>query len=671
MHGMGFYHHGRGGRRGRKGQAQRKGHPVFSSDRRGSREKFRSFIEERGIFGRKTPPEEEAEPEEAPAAEESKDGEAAEPDAKRSTWSYLKSYLGLLSGTRLRLVAVMILSPVLVALHAIMPWSSKYFIDTVLPARDGTFLLQTCGVLFALMLLWILLNMVQDYWVRCLRGNMVTHTKRRLMKHLQQMPLERLQDLKVGGIISRLQSDTESAAGLLQQALLTPLNALLMFVGGIGSLVAINWQVTLICMCFCLLIIGVAYTLFNVMRPFQRMLREELAAIGGNLTETFGGIQIVRAFSRERAEAKAFSKEVHLLWRKGLWASVLNMLVHRSIHIVHVLIYLSIWSVGGYFYIQGKMQVGELVAFTMFIGWLFQPIFMIMASFSSMQTSFACAERIFDLLDEPPAMPDKAGATGVEEIAEGFAFEDVTFDYPDGTRALENVSFAIPRGTVTALVGPSGAGKTTITNLVMRFYDVTQGRVTLDCQDIRDFRLSDYRNLSGLVLQEIFLFDGTVRENIAYSVPGASQEQIEEAARMAHCTEFIDGLEKKYDTIIGERGVKLSTGQKQRLSLARALLKDPQLLILDEATSNLDSESEALIQDALRHIFDNRTTIVIAHRLSTIMDADNIIVVDKGRIAEQGTHRELLQKQGRYYELYNKQMAKAEKQKKVFDWSEE
>ncbi|MBN2711088.1 MAG: ABC transporter ATP-binding protein [Planctomycetes bacterium] len=672
-------HMGPGPRGGKDGEKKKhRSHPVFSQDRKGSKELFRQFIKERGIFGNKKPEKTEKadDPEnqqaESPEAEaSSSENSAKKAEKSRSTGYYLRKYLHLLSDQKLRLLTVVLLCPLLVGMHMLMPWSSKYFIDTILPQDNLNLLYKCCGALLALLVLWVILSIVQDYLQHCLIGNIITSTKRKLMKHFQQMPLERIQELKVGGVISRLQSDTEASANLLHQAILTPLNAALMLIGSIGSLSLINWQVTVICLAFCTVVIAITYVFFNIMRPYQKSIREELAAIGGHLAETFSGIQLVRAFSRERAETKAFATQTNLLWRKGLWATILNIAVHRSVRLIHMLIYVSIWAVGGYFYINDNMKTGDLVAFTMFIGWLFQPIFMIMGSFSAMQTSFACAERIFDLLEEPSSMPDVDDAEAKETFEEAIVFDNVNFDYPDGTRALHDINLTIPQGKVTALVGPSGAGKTTITNLVMRFYDATDGCVLMDGKDIRQMRLMNYRKLTGLVLQEIFLFDGSIKENILYSRPGAKMEEVERAAKMAHCTEFIDNLENKFDTIIGERGIKLSVGQKQRLALARAILRDPQIMILDEATSNLDSESESLIQDALRNIFENRTTLVIAHRLSTIMDADNIVVVDKGRIAEQGTHEELLKAQGRYYQLYMKQMEKAERSKTVFDWTDE
>jgi ABC-type multidrug transport system fused ATPase/permease subunit len=317
-----------------------------------------------------------------------------------------------------------------------------------------------------------------------------------------------------------------------------------------------------------------------------------------------------------------------------------------------------IWMYGGWLTLQGIMSTGDLIAFTAFTNWLFNPIFTLMASLSNLQVSLACTERVFRLLDEPIAMPDSNEAKDAEHMKEGIVFENVSFSYPDGTQAIDNINLNIPRGKVVALVGSSGSGKTTITNLIMRFYDVTSGTLMLDGQDIRELKLSSYRKLISTVLQDVFLFDGSIRENIAYGYPEASNEEVVSAATIANCHQFIMELDEGYETVVGERGVKLSGGQKQRIALARAIVTNPDILILDEATSALDSESEELIQQALYRIFQNRTSIVVAHRLSTIMDADKIVVFDNGKIIEEGNHEQLINKRGRYFELYTTQMKK-------------
>ena len=633
-------------------------------DRRSTRKRFREFLRMKGIFGHKKPPKDAEKKEEA--EEGAKKDEAPKPKGR-----YIRRYIRQFRDQKPRIVLLLFMSVLGVVLRASLPWSSKLIIDFVLPQRDFPFLLAGCALLFVIGMCQVVLNLAQDYTARALTGNFTTGIKRQFMKHLQQLPLARLQELKVGGIISRLQTDTEGMSDLLFNGLLTPLRAALILTVGLGSLFFIAWQVTIICLAFCLVVVTISYTYFSLMRPFQKQLREESATIHGNVTEVFSGIQVVRAFSRERTETRDYTNETHLLWRKNLYAGALSMVLHRSVWSIYWFLNIAIWCAGGYYYMNGRMSLGDLVAFIAFIEWLFQPIFMIMYSLSGLQRSLACAERTFDLLDEPPAMADKDDSVAIRDIEQDICFEDVVFDYPDGTRALRGVDLAIPRGQVTALVGPSGAGKTTITNLAMRFYDVTEGRITVNGRDIRDFRLASYRNLVSLVLQEVFLFDGTVKENITYGKPDATQDEVEQAAHTSHAHEFVSELELGYDTIIGERGVKLSGGQKQRIALARAILTNPQLLILDEATSYLDSESEALVQDALRQIFRNRTTLVIAHRLSTIMDADKISVIERGKIVEEGAHQELLDRQGRYCEMYTKQMEKAERRKAILDWNDE
>jgi ATP-binding cassette subfamily B protein/subfamily B ATP-binding cassette protein MsbA len=644
---------------------------------RNSRKAFREFLRERGLLGRKETEEEKEEKEKqqkdgqddrAAAAESAADaGEAGE--AKKPKRSYIRRYIQELGRQRGKVALILFLMLLGVVLRAALPWSGKFMIDYILPLRDPTVLLATAGLLLVIGLLGVLVSLLSDFLTRSLLGSFVVHIKRRLMKHLQRLPLQRLQQLKVGGIVSRLQGDTEGMAGLLHAGLLTPLTAAVRFAFALGSLLLINTSVALLCVGLSGLLLGCSYVYFNYMRPYWKALREEIAKVGGNLTEVFSGLPVVRAFGRERSEARGYALDIHLLWRKSLHGEVLTMGLHRSIWMVYWLLNVAIWAYGGYQYIEGRMSTGDLVAFIAFVEWFFGPIFMIMGSLAQLQNTLACSERVFDLLDEPAGMADPEDAEEIERLREGLRLEQVSFDYPDGTRALTDVDLAIPTGKVTALVGPSGAGKTTITNLVMRFYDVTEGRILADGTDIRKLKLSSYRRLLSLVLQDVFLFDGTVRENIAYGHPEATQEDLEAAAKVAHCHEFVSEFDDGYDTVIGERGVKLSGGQKQRIALARAVLTDPQILILDEATSNLDSESERLIQAALREIFEQRTTIVIAHRLSTVLDADKLVVLDKGRVVEEGTHEELLARQGRYWELYTHQMEKAEKARGIFDWS--
>lgn len=647
----------------------------MSEREHGSRRQYRRFVRERGIFGNRPPPPATGPaPAAAPAAAAA--GGSGDP-ARRVTLrefrkrGYLGRYAETFRGMRGQVVCIMAISAVTSALNMAFPWASKILIDDVLPLRDAHFLFVSCGLLLAIGLSQVAISFVGDFVRQRLAGNYIIAMKRRMMRHIQRLPLYRIQELKVGAIVTRVQQDAENMGGLLSSAVLTPFEAVLMFTLGMGSMFALNWRVTLSCIVFSVLVLIVAYVTFTVLRPFQKILREELAAIGGRLTEVFNGMQVVKVFRRESHESREFARSAHLLWRKQLHVGVANMVIHRCIWGLYWLITVTIWAYGGYQTIRGAMKVGELVAFGSFTHWIFSPIFMFMHSFSQLQSNAASAERVFDILDEPRGMPDRPDARPIARIERGLAFENVSFTYPNGTRALDNVSFSVPRGQVVALVGPSGAGKSTLINLVMRFFDPSEGAVLLDGMDIRDLQLQPYRGLMSLVPQEVFLFDGTIRDNIAYGRPGAPAEAVEEAARVAHCHEFVSRLDRQYETVIGERGVRLSMGQRQRIALARAILLDPQILILDEATSSLDAESEHLIQDALRQIFRNRTTLVIAHRLSTVIDAHRIVVVDKGRIAEEGRHEELLAREGRYHQLYSRQMQRIERQKEILDWNEE
>ena len=611
-------------------------------EKEASRKRYRAFIKEKGLFGDKDGPEDEKK--DAPPADKGKPDAAASDDKpqdkpKKPIKTTLLRYFAELKMRRSRIVFILVMILVNTLLQAVMPWSGKFIIDNILSLRDLSVLVAFCAVLLCIGVSNVALNFMQDYIINTFLGTIVTNIKRKMMQHLQVMPLEKVQELKVGGIISRLQNDAERMSALLQMGLFSPFRAILMLTVGLGSLFFLNWRLTLVCLVFAAVVVVAAYFIFNTMRRFHKKLREEVSALTARLSETFSGIQVVRAFRRERSESFNFVVDNQFIYRKYLHGNSISMVVHRVIWVIYWCMLVAVYLYGGYHVITNRMSIGGLVVFISFIDWLFQPIFMIMSSFAEMQVSLACVEHVFELLDEPLTITDAANAKSVRTIAKAIVFEKVEFAYPNGTKAITDLDLTIPRGRITALVGPSGAGKSTITNLVMRFYDVTGGRILIDGEDIRNCTLGAYRGLSSLVLQDTFLFDGTVIDNIAYGKPDATLAEVIAAAKTAHCHEFVDTLEKKYETVIGERGVKLSGGQRQRLALARAILTDPELLILDEATSNLDSESEELIQDAMKKIFAGRTIIVIAHRLSTIMDADNIVVLEKGKKVEDGTHR--------------------------------
>lgn len=541
-------------------------------------------------------------------------------------------------------------------LAATFPWAGKYIIDNVIPQKSSKLLIMSCVVLMIVGIVDVGSKIFLDYKTNIISGNFSLFIRNRIMKHLQKLPLIRIQELKVGGVISRLQEDTDTMSGLLFETMISPLNAITMLIVALISLFLISWKISIVCIFFSFFVGTISYFIFNIMRPVQKSLREDNSAIITQLSEVFSGITVVRSFCKELSVRRKYGSNIGLLWRKNLYGNIVDIFVNRALLLIYYCTEIFIWLFGGYSVINGNMTVGEVVVFISFVPYIFNPIFNIMASFSKLQKSLACADRVFDLLDEKiDVVDDNKNAIIINEIKDGIEFNNVTFHYPDNTRALEDFSIKIPKGKVTAIVGPSGSGKTTLINLILRFYKVTDGKITVDGININKLNLHSYRKMLGLVLQEPFMFDGTVKENISYGNTKAQQNEIEGAAKVANCHEFIKKLKHGYDTIIGERGIKLSGGQKQRIALARALLPNPQILILDEATSSLDSESEHLIQTALKKVLKNRTSIIIAHRLSTIMGADNIIVVENGMVMEEGSFNRLIEKNHRFSKMYNRQ----------------
>jgi ATP-binding cassette subfamily B protein/subfamily B ATP-binding cassette protein MsbA len=392
-------------------------------------------------------------------------------------------------------------------------------------------------------------------------------------------------------------------------------------------------------------------------RPIYRAIRKDAERIDGRVGETFAGIRVVRAFRREGLELLEFLRGRHTVVRKELFAQRREMVLWGSWGLLMGAVNVVIMWFGGYLSLSGRASVGDIMAFQWYTFLLLNPVWNIVNSFSELQRSLAAMERVFDVLAMPEDKPDRPGAVEAPTRVDELRFEHVSFAYTEGRPVVVDFDVQVTGGSVVALVGRSGAGKTTVTDLVARFHDPTEGRLLLNGQDIRSLTLRSYRLLLGIVQQDVFLFDGSVRDNIAYGRPTASQEEVEDAARRANAHEFIDPLPDGYQTLVGERGVKLSGGQQQRLAIARAFLASPQILILDEATSNLDTESEQLIQASMATLLAGRTTFVIAHRLSTIRRADLILLLEGGRIVERGTHESLMAARGAYHEMVVRQMA--------------
>jgi ATP-binding cassette subfamily B protein/subfamily B ATP-binding cassette protein MsbA len=386
-------------------------------------------------------------------------------------------------------------------------------------------------------------------------------------------------------------------------------------------------------------------------------MRKEHAAIDARVSETFGGIRVVRAFRREVRELAEFLTGHHAIARKELFAYRRELVLWTTWGFLLAAVNVVILWLGGFLQIAGGASIGDIIAFQWYTLLLLNPVWQIVNSFSELQRSLAGMERVFEVLQLAPDKPDRQNAIEAPRQVESICFDHVWFEYEPGRPVLRDFNVYVPGGYVVALVGRSGAGKTTVTDLVARFHDPTRGRILLNGTDLRNLRLTSYRDLLAVVQQDVFLFDGTVRDNIAYGQRQAIEAEIIDAARRANALEFIDELPHGLDSVIGERGVRLSGGQAQRLSIARAILADPQVLILDEATSNLDTQSEQLIQQSLADLLQGRTTFVIAHRLSTVAHADIILVMEAGQIIESGTHDELMAAQGEYHAMVHRQRA--------------
>jgi ABC-type multidrug transport system fused ATPase/permease subunit len=537
----------------------------------------------------------------------------------------------------------------------ILPGSTKYLVDNVINKREIHLLTPIVLAVVGATVIQGLTSFSLTQLLSKSSQRMITELRLKVQAHIGRLPVAFYDATKSGVLVSRIMTDVEGVRNLLGTGLIE-------FVGGIMTaaialvvLLRINVQMTAIAIVILLFFVFGLSRAFKTIRPYYRARPKITAEVIGRLTESLGGIRVVKGYHAEEREEQVFAVGVRRLLQNVLDTLTANSLMTLSATALLGVVSAVVMFMGARQILAGHMTLGTFFEFTLFLGMLVAPVSQIVGLAPLMIEALAGLERTREILNESTEDQTPGRTLFLDRIDGRIAFQNVSFSYETGKQVLYDVSFDSEPDTVTALVGPSGAGKSTIIGLIAAFYTPSAGKVFVDGVDLSKVRLDSYRMQLGVVLQETFLFDGTIRENVAFSRPDATEAQILEACRIARVDEFAEAFDKKYDTIVGERGVKLSGGQKQRVSIARAILADPRILILDEATSSLDSESEALIQEGLRYLMRGRTTFVIAHRLSTVRRADQILVVEGGRIIERGTHDSLYAAAGRYFDLYTKQ----------------
>jgi ABC-type multidrug transport system fused ATPase/permease subunit len=537
----------------------------------------------------------------------------------------------------------------------VLPASSKYLIDEVVGRSRGDML----GPLALAIVAAALVQAGTSFWLSQVIGvaaqREIMRMRRRLHRHVTRLPIGYFDSTRAGVLISRIINDPDGLRNLLGNGLVQLLSSVMTSVFALAVLLYLNWRLTAVTLLLLSVFGGLMAFAFKRLRPLFRQRAELNAQLTGSLAESLNGIRVIKAYRAGKREELGFARRIHRLFRNVAREITLSAAVGATAMLIFSTIAATLFFLGGRAILAGTMTLGDFVMFVFFIGLLIAPVVRMADSATQLGEAFAGLDRIRELRAVPQEEEDDDSREPVPEVRGDIEFDGVGFEYSAGVPVLEGVSFHALPGTTVALVGPSGAGKSTIIGLVMGFHRPRSGRLRIDGRDLARLRLDDYRSHLGVVLQDSFLFDGSIAENIAFSRPRASREEIERAGRLAHCDEIVRRLDGGYDTVVGERGVKLSGGERQRVAIARAVLADPRILILDEATSSLDSESEALVQDGLRSLRRGRTTLVIAHRLSTIRSADQILVLEGGRIVERGSHEELLLRGGRYLEIHARQ----------------
>jgi len=537
----------------------------------------------------------------------------------------------------------------------VLPGSTKYLIDDVVQKHRQELLIPIVAAVGVAVLIQAVTSYSLIQLLSTSAQRLIADMRIRVQEHIGRLPVRYYDGNKTGALVSRIMSDVEGVRNLVGTGLVEFIGGLFTAVIAFGLLLKINATLTLVALGFLLIFGLILRKAFTSIRPIFRERGKINAEVTGRLTESLGGVRVVKGFHAEAREAAVFEAGALRLFenvRKSLFAtSVIGLASTLLMGIVSV----TVMIVGGRLLLAGTMTIGDFFAFTLYLGFMVAPVFQMVGIGTQITEAFAGLDRMHEVLAEQPEDVDPVRTVSLERIQGNVRFENVTFEYEPGKPVLHGITLDAPSGAVTALVGSSGSGKSTLIGLVAAFAKPTTGSVCVDGIDVATVRLDSYRSQLGVVLQDNFLFDGTIKENILFGRPSATDDDVLIAAQIARVDEFALKLDNGFDTIVGERGVKLSGGQRQRVAIARAILADPRILILDEATSSLDTESEAMIQEGLGALMKGRTTFVIAHRLSTIRSADQILVLEEGVIVERGNHRELLARSGRYFDLYMRQ----------------
>jgi ABC-type multidrug transport system fused ATPase/permease subunit len=537
----------------------------------------------------------------------------------------------------------------------VLPYASKTLIDEVIPSRDTDALTYLLVVVCAALLFQSVSSFSLTRLLSVEAQHLISILRAKVQQKLLRLPISFFDNNKSGVLVSRVMTDVEGVRNLVGTGLVQLIGGSITAIISLVILIKINGQMTLFVLFPVLIFAGIALKAFKYIRPIFRARGKINAEVTGRLTETLNGIRVIKGFNAEEQEKKVFEKGVDELYQNVKKSLTATAFMTSSSTFLLGLASAGIMGMGGYFIMNNTMTYGEFVSFTLFLGFMIAPIVQMSNIGSQLTEAFAGLDRTQELMRLPEENDQEIRTIKLDRVEGNVSFKNISFSYDDKTEVLHDISFEAPKGSVTALVGSSGSGKSTIAGLATAFLNPNSGQVSIDGVDLSKVNLKSFRSQLGVVLQDDFLYEGTIRENILFPRPDATEEELLQAVKGAYVNEFTDRFDEGLYTRIGERGVKLSGGQRQRISIARALLARPKIVILDEATSNLDTQSEAFIQKSLNVLMQNRTTFVIAHRLSTIQKADQILVIEEGDIIERGKHDELIKAKGRYYELYTYQ----------------